>query len=123
MRRKIPHILPLNVPSQVSYVGEDDSEYFTEIHGRKINSMNLRYMLPSDADEIRVSTRSLIDISQRSYLSAQLFQRSELHHRMLQFLFGGRNYVGPVKDLLSSHRTQGPRKPKVLDLGTGSGNW
>ena len=55
MRRKSPSILPLNVPSEVSYVGEDDSEYFTEVHGRRLNSMNMRYMLPADADEIRVS--------------------------------------------------------------------
>lgn len=55
MRRKLPHVLPLNVPSEISYVGEDDSEYFTELHGRKMNSMNTRYMLPADADEIRVS--------------------------------------------------------------------
>ena len=54
---KSPLILPLNVPSEVSYVGEDDSEYFIEIHGRKINSMNLRYMLPADADEVRVGLK------------------------------------------------------------------
>jgi len=100
MRRKLPAILPLNVPSEVSYVGEDDSEYFTEVHGRRVNSMNTRYMLPADADEIR---------------------RSELHHRMLQFLFAGKNYVGPVKEILTFDG--GPRKPKVLDLGTGGGHW
>jgi len=40
---------------------------------------------------------------------------------MLQFLFAGKNYVGPVKEILTSDR--GARKPKVLDLGTGGGNW
>jgi len=55
MQPHIPYILPLNVPSELSYVGEDDSEYFTEVYGRRVNSMNKRYMLPADADEIRVN--------------------------------------------------------------------
>jgi hypothetical protein len=38
---------------------------------------------------------------------------------MIQFLFAGNNYVGPVKEIL----TGGPRKSKVLDLGTGGGHW
>jgi hypothetical protein len=38
---------------------------------------------------------------------------------MIQFLFAGKNYVGPVKEIL----TGGPRKSKVLDLGTGGGHW
>lgn len=45
-------------------------------------------------------------------------QRSELHHRMLQFVFGGKNYIGPVQDVL--HLGQ---ERKVLDLGTGGGFW
>lgn len=40
---------------------------------------------------------------------------------MVQFLFAGKNYVGPVKEVLSSD--QGNRKTRVLDLGTGGGNW
>jgi hypothetical protein len=40
---------------------------------------------------------------------------------MLQFLFAGKNYVGPVKEILTVDG--GPRKPKVLDLGTGGGHW
>jgi hypothetical protein len=47
------------VPSELSYVGEDDSEYFTEVYGRRVNSMNKRYMLPADADEIRVNLVSV----------------------------------------------------------------
>lgn len=55
MRRKTSLAVPLDVPTDVAYVGLDDSAYFTEIHGRRINSMNSRYMLPADADEVRVS--------------------------------------------------------------------
>lgn len=121
MQRKIPAVAPLNVPSEVSYVGEDDSEFFTHIHGRKMNSMNQRYMLPADEDEVRVSLAfrrwCLVDLK---YIS-RLIQRSELHHRMVQFLFGGLNYVGPVSELLTCDR--GQRRPKVLDLGTGGGFW
>jgi len=82
---------------EISYVGEDDSEFFRRVHGRALNTMNTRYMLPGDADEVR---------------------RSEIHHRMLQFLFEGKNHVGPVKEVLLSHG-----HPRVLDLGTGGGIW
>ncbi|KAF7965826.1 hypothetical protein HWV62_41266 [Athelia sp. TMB] len=83
-----------------SFVGEDDSKYFAEILGRKINTMNQRYMLPADADEIK---------------------RSALHHRVVNWIFAGKNYIGPVKEVLSLNR--GRRKSRVLDLGTGGGNW
>lgn len=39
---------------------------------------------------------------------------------MVQFLFGGMNYVGPMKELLAR---KGGHKPRVLDLGTGGGHW
>jgi hypothetical protein len=41
-------------------VGEDDSEYFTDVYGRRMNNMNKRYMLPADADEIRVNLHSVL---------------------------------------------------------------
>ncbi|KAF7976349.1 hypothetical protein HWV62_5921 [Athelia sp. TMB] len=85
---------------ELSFVGDDDSKYFAEIHGRKINTMNQRYMLPADEDEIK---------------------RSGLHHRVVNWIFAGKNYVGPVKEILSINR--GHRKSRVLDLGTGGGNW
>lgn len=55
MQRHNFELPSLNVPSEVTYVGEDDSEFFTQIHGRNVNTINQRYMLPADADEIRVS--------------------------------------------------------------------
>jgi hypothetical protein len=39
---------------EISFVGEDDSEYFRRVHNRTLNTMNTRYMLPVDADEVRV---------------------------------------------------------------------
>ncbi|KAF9053768.1 S-adenosyl-L-methionine-dependent methyltransferase [Hymenopellis radicata] len=58
----------------VSYVGDDDSAFFRQVHGRQLNTLNTTYMLPADEDEVK---------------------RSELHHRMLKFVLDGRNYVGP----------------------------
>ncbi|RDB21118.1 Secondary metabolism regulator LAE1 [Hypsizygus marmoreus] len=81
----------------ISYIGDDDSEFFRTVHGRSLNALNSRYMLPVDQDEVK---------------------RSELHHRLLQFVFNGRNYIGPVKEAL-----QFGQRRRVLDLGTGGGFW
>ncbi|KAF8136589.1 S-adenosyl-L-methionine-dependent methyltransferase [Boletus edulis] len=97
MRFEYPIVFPLN---QITYVGEDDSQFFTEVHGRRFNALSQRYMLPADEEEIR---------------------RSELQHRMLQFLFGGKNYVGPVPQVLIPQ--DGRERCRVLDLGTGGGCW
>lgn len=82
---------------ELTYVGDDDSEFFRQVHGRSLNTLNTSYLLPSDRDEVK---------------------RSEYHHRMLKFLFGGQNYVGPVKEVL-----QFGEQRRVLDLGTGGGLW
>ncbi|KAK0240070.1 S-adenosyl-L-methionine-dependent methyltransferase [Armillaria nabsnona] len=82
---------------ELSYVGDDDSEFFRHVHGRSLNTLNTSYLLPSDRDEV---------------------QRSEYHHRMLKFVFGGQNYVGPVREVL-----QFGQQRRVLDLGTGGGLW
>ena len=50
-------------------------------------------------------------------------QRSELHHRLLQFLFSGKNYVGPVEDILTNNTNHDNHRRRVLDLGTGGGIW
>lgn len=50
-----------------------------------------------------------------------LFQRSELQHKIIQFLFNGKNYVGPIDDILSPK--EGQERCRVLDLGTGGGFW
>ncbi|KIK96226.1 hypothetical protein PAXRUDRAFT_826169 [Paxillus rubicundulus Ve08.2h10] len=97
MRLNYPVVFPLN---EISYVGSDDSQFFKEIHGRKFNALSQRYMLPADEEEVR---------------------RSELQHKMLQFLFGGKNYVGPVKERLAPR--EGQERCRVLDLGTGGGFW
>ncbi|KAL0071352.1 hypothetical protein AAF712_001209 [Marasmius tenuissimus] len=92
----MPHGLPSF--SEISFVGDDDSEFFQTLHGRTVNSMpNSAYRLPADEEEVK---------------------RFELHHRMMQFVFEGRNYVGPVQEVLQfgQHR-------RILDLGTGSGVW
>ncbi|KAJ7683343.1 S-adenosyl-L-methionine-dependent methyltransferase [Mycena rosella] len=70
---------------------------FYEVHGRMLNTLSLSYMLPADADEIR---------------------RYSLLHRIIQFIFDGRIYVGPVKETLQFGLYR-----HVLDLGTGQGSW
>ncbi|KAF8921217.1 S-adenosyl-L-methionine-dependent methyltransferase [Mucidula mucida] len=81
----------------VSYVGDDDSAFFRQVHGRQLNTLNPTYMLPADEDEVK---------------------RMELYHRMLKFVLDGRNYVGPVKEAL-----QFGQQRRILDLGTGGGLW
>ncbi|KAF8798072.1 S-adenosyl-L-methionine-dependent methyltransferase [Phlegmacium glaucopus] len=78
-------------------VGDDSNSYFRSLHSRTLNTLNTSYLLPVDQDEVK---------------------RSDIHHRLLQFVFSGRNYIGPVKKALQfgQHR-------RVLDLGTGSGSW
>lgn len=83
-----------------TFVGEDASRYFTQLHGRRRNVLNERYMLPADEDEIR---------------------RYSYHHRILQFVCAGRNYVGPVKEVLTYPGVK--HKRRVLDVGTGGGLW
>jgi ubiquinone/menaquinone biosynthesis C-methylase UbiE len=41
-------------------------------------------------------------------------------HRMLRFVYGGKNYVGPVNEILAPTRR---RQRRILDCGTGSGLW
>ena len=112
MRLNYPVVFPLN---QITYVGEDDSQFFTELHGRRFNALSQRYMLPADDEETRVSPSPLPPGP--SHAS----QRSELQHKMLQFLFGGKNYVGPVQQVLVPQ--EGRERCRVLDLGTGAGFW
>lgn len=40
---------------------------------------------------------------------------------MIQFLFNGKSYVGPVADALKPK--EGQERCRVLDLGTGGGFW
>ncbi|KAL1747532.1 S-adenosyl-L-methionine-dependent methyltransferase [Schizophyllum fasciatum] len=87
------------MPPELHTVGDDDSDFFHRLHGRFLNKMNTTYMLPADDDEVR---------------------RSELHHRMLQFVFHGKNYVGPVNHVL---RPMPGVQRRVLDIGTGGGMW
>jgi hypothetical protein len=42
---------------------------------------------------------------------------------MTRFVFGNKNYVGPVEKVLSPDRAIGREKLRVLDLGTGGGLW
>ncbi|KAF4614484.1 hypothetical protein D9613_003101 [Agrocybe pediades] len=78
-------------------VGDDDRAFFRIFHSRTLNTLNQTYLLPADHDEV---------------------QRSDIHHRLLQFVFSGKNYVGPVREAL-----QFGQQRRVLDIGTGSGSW
>jgi len=65
------------------------------------------------------------DLSVTKFDSARgpLPQRFELFHRMIRFVFGNKNYVGPVEKVLSPDRDTGGERLRVLDLGTGGGLW
>ena len=39
---------------EISNLGDDDTEFFRHTHGRILNTLNPRYMLPVDSDEIKV---------------------------------------------------------------------
>ncbi|KAG8935669.1 hypothetical protein FRC02_006945 [Tulasnella sp. 418] len=73
--------------------------FFRTVCGRQLNTMNTTYFLPSDEAEIK---------------------RMDQEHRMLRFILGGKSYVGPVGEVLASSKFPDRR---VLDCGTGSGQW
>lgn len=58
---------------------EDTGEFFRQLHGRRMATLSDTYPLPVDTDEEK---------------------RQELHHRQMQFIFSGKNWVGPVKEAL-----------------------
>ena len=76
-------------------VGDDSNLYFRSLHSRTLNTLNKSYLLPVDQDEVKVLFNFLVITP-----LLILVQRSEIHHRLLQFVFSGRTYVGPVKEAL-----------------------
>jgi len=48
-------------PPEISYLGDDDKEFFRNVHGRLLNTLNPRYLLPVDRDEIKVFSFNDID--------------------------------------------------------------
>ncbi|KAG8954661.1 hypothetical protein FRC04_011094 [Tulasnella sp. 424] len=85
--------------SSTSTVSSDREEaFFRDMAGRKLNTMNVAYTLPSDSSEIK---------------------RLDQEHRMLKFVLNS-NYVGNIKDVLASTKEKDKR---IMDCGTGSGLW
>lgn len=80
-------------------LGDRAADYFRELCGRRCNKLNKRYLLPADEEELK---------------------RLDYCHRMVQFIFGGKNYIGPVKEILN---TPSRHKRRILDLGCGGGLW
>lgn len=78
---------------------EQRQEFFKMAHGREVSSIAKQYPLPLDKEE---------------------FKRMDIEHRLLRFVYGGGNYVGPVNDVLApTHH----RQRRILDCGTGTGIW
>lgn len=50
-------------------LGDDDTEFFKTVHGRILNTLNTRYMLPVDKDEIKVRVSFLFHSVPTSYHS------------------------------------------------------
>ncbi|KII93850.1 hypothetical protein PLICRDRAFT_101781 [Plicaturopsis crispa FD-325 SS-3] len=84
----------------MDFVGSDDSSFFRIVNGMSLNNTNTRYMIPADEDAIR---------------------RSYLLNVMVQFMFNGQRYLGPVAEVLRSRADNNQRH--ILDLGTGGGQW
>ncbi|THH20705.1 hypothetical protein EW146_g734 [Bondarzewia mesenterica] len=98
----VPSVPPQNAPPVLP---QDSHRFFRKVNGRRCNVLNDRYIFPADDDELKE-------------------QRFELFHRMLNFVLDGKNYVGPVQDVLSPERAvESGEKLRVLDMGTGGGLW
>ncbi|GJJ12113.1 hypothetical protein Clacol_006354 [Clathrus columnatus] len=78
---------------------ERRKQFFKMAHGRRVSSTAKQYPLPLDKDEIK---------------------RMDIEHRLLRFVYGGGNYVGPVNDVLAPTHC---RQRRILDCGTGTGVW
>ncbi|KAF7975583.1 hypothetical protein HWV62_9295 [Athelia sp. TMB] len=81
-------------------IAEDDATFFAKLNNRRMNTLNTRYSLPVDDIEAK---------------------RSKIHHRLINSLLGGRNYVGPVRDILDNPESR--EAQKILDMGAGEGRW
>ncbi|KIJ44026.1 hypothetical protein M422DRAFT_228646 [Sphaerobolus stellatus SS14] len=74
-------------------------KFFKMIHGRRFGALAKYYPCPVDESEI---------------------ERMSREHRMLAFVYGGKNYAGPVEQVL---RKSPHKQRRILDVGTGSGVW
>jgi len=123
-------------PEVVDLTPRDHDHFFRVIGGRRCNTLNPRYVMPADEDELRVRSRGLCSLAldeRRLIIDDQIWlgtgtlfspaQRFDLFHRMIRFVFGNKNYVGPVEKVLSPDRDTGGERLRVLDLGTGGGLW
>lgn len=90
---------PSPTPSTSTVTSSRTPDFFRQLHERQLNCMNTTYMLPADEQEMH---------------------RLELEHRMMKFILGGKNYVGPVPEALT--KVHGVQR-RVLDCGTGNGIW
>ena len=122
-------------PELVDLTPRDHDRFFRVVGGRQCNNLNHRYVMPADEDELRVSRMSCSplrplacpdddDLSMaKSGSRERFFQRFELFHRMIRFVFGNKIHVGPVEKVLSPDRDPGGERLRVLDMGTGGGLW
>jgi hypothetical protein len=120
-------------PQLVDITPHDHERFFRIVSGRRCNNLNHRYMMPADKDELRVRVRpagfgrmtTLLDLSsiRPRGTCVPIYQRFELFHRMIRFVFGNKIYVGPVEKVLSPDRDTGGERLRVLDMGTGGGLW
>ncbi|EIM90105.1 S-adenosyl-L-methionine-dependent methyltransferase [Stereum hirsutum FP-91666 SS1] len=95
---------PRCVPVELPVLNDSESKrFFREVFGRSVNVLNDRYILPADDDELK---------------------RFDIFHRMIKFVLGSKNYVGPADEILSPEKgALLKEKLRVLDLGTGGGTW
>lgn len=122
---------PRCVPVELPVLNDSESKrFFREVFGRSVNVLNDRYILPADDDELKVSV--LCPLAPRiswPRMRARLtitgdLKRFDIFHRMIKFVLGSKNYVGPADEILSPEKgALLKEKLRVLDLGTGGGTW
>lgn len=116
--------LRCNAPEVTKIQPDDYARFFRIVSGRQCNKLNGRYLLPADDEELKVGVEICVSsLPEMTLIGLLLAQRFELFHRMIRFVLGNKNYVGPVKEILSPKRVVGKEKLRVLDLGTGGGLW
>jgi SAM-dependent methyltransferase len=91
---------PSPAPSLYSITSSLRENAFIHCFGRQINSQSDVYQLPADDEEVT---------------------RLDLQHRIFKADSRGKNYFGPVAELLAPR--PGNEQPAILYLGCGSGTW
>jgi hypothetical protein len=106
------HRAPSPAPSIYSLTASLRENLLVNVHGRTLNSSSEVYQLPADEEEIyRLGGRKLHHSPR--WVSERVVK--DLQHRMWKTARRGKNYCGPVAEVLTPTHENG--EPAILDLG------